>query len=138
VYPILSLWNRNFKFVRFSSIYRGLIISVIVTALFWLLLRILVKDWQKARLLTSMSVLLFFAYGHVYLFLFERWAELTRHRNIIGVYMGLFLFCGWLIIWKLKNLENVDRFFNINQHDYVGICNFPSGATKLFSFSNIK
>ncbi len=112
-YPILALWNHNLRFVGFSSVFRGLLVSVFMAALLWLLFRLLIKDWQKAGLITTLSCLLFFSYGHMYFFMGERWAGMTHHRYILGAYLILFLLGGWLIVRKLKNPDRIEQFLTL-------------------------
>ncbi len=120
LYPILALWNHNISFVRFSSVIRSLLVSVIATALVWSLFRLLLKDWQKVGLMTTLGVLLFFSYGHVYLFLGEQWAGLAHHRYLFGIYLGFFLLGGWLIVQKLNKMDNIERFLMITGAVMIG------------------
>ena len=112
-YPGLTLWNQNIRFVDLSSVFRALILSVIAAGLVWVLFRFLLKDWQKAGLITTLSVLLFFSYGHVYLFVGDHWVGLAHHRYILGSYLGMFLIGGWLIVRKLNRAEGIEQFLTI-------------------------
>lgn len=120
IYPILTLWNQNILFVDFSSVFRSLIVSVIAAAFVWLSFRLLLKDWQKAGLMATLSILLFFSYGHVYLFVGEQWAGLAHHRYILGFYVGLLLLGCWLIVRKIKRGEGIEQFLTITGAAMIG------------------
>lgn len=72
LYPILALLSTNFQEIPFSSALRSLLVIPFGTGLLLILFRLLVKDWLKAGALCSLSVVLFFSYGHVYDFFKSR------------------------------------------------------------------
>jgi len=113
IFPILALWNHNARFVELRSVARSLTITLVAVALLMILFRLILRDWHKAGLLTSLSALLFFSYGHVFLFLQENLEALARHRYVVAGFVGVFLLALWLVIKKLNHPEKLEGFLTI-------------------------
>jgi hypothetical protein len=113
VYPLLALWNHNVTFVDFESVFRSLVVTLLATFLMWLVFRLLLRDGRKAGLLATIGVLLFFSYGHVFLFLKSQFEGLFHHRYLLSVFGGVLLLAAWLVTKRLKNLEGVERFLTV-------------------------
>ncbi len=64
--PILLLAAHNYDQVRLSQLAAPLIVSVLGALLLLGLLRLILGNWQKAAVLTSMCALAFFTYGHMH------------------------------------------------------------------------
>ncbi len=65
IYPILHLYARNIAFIPFLDTMRSLEITLGFTFFFLIGFRIIVKSWQKAGLLCSMLLFMFFSFGHI-------------------------------------------------------------------------
>src|SRR5512139_3890644 len=69
IYPVLALYANNVDEAEFSAVIRPLFLcllgAVIVLGLFTLLLR----DKPRAALATSLCLVLFYSYGHIYSYL---------------------------------------------------------------------
>jgi hypothetical protein len=113
IFPILALWNRNSRFVELRSVARSLVITLVTVALLLVLFRLILRDWHKAGLLTSLSALLFFSYGHVFLYLQENLDTLGRHRYVAAGFVGVFLLALWFVIKKLDHPEKLEGFLTI-------------------------
>ncbi len=96
IYPIFFLYAANSYQTYFSDTFRTLAYMLTGTAVLFLFFRIVSRDWYKSSLLTSLSVLLFTTYGHLY--------SVYSNANIIAaVYAALFILAGWSIIRIVKN-----------------------------------
>jgi len=108
IFPILSLYTNNIEEVAFASIVRSLIISLlgmVAILLFWY---VVIRDLNKAAVLTTFFLILFFTYGHLYTFLkvdLGLDASIVRHRYLVVIYTGLF-FAGTFLILKVFNETN--------------------------------
>lgn len=106
VFPVLSLIAYNKFQTQFSAIFRPLIIVIIFCALiygtFFLILR---KNWQKAALITSVSLILFFSYGHV----FSLIVSSTFLNNLIGQHR--YIVGGFVLIWIVFLILTITRDF---------------------------
>jgi len=64
--PILTLLAANLNEIYFSDAWRSLAVASLVSILLLCILRLVFKDWQRAAILTSLLLILFFSYGHLY------------------------------------------------------------------------
>src|SRR5918996_1499607 len=69
IYPILALLAFNISQVGFSSGLRPLLCSVFVAGFLTLAFYAIFRDWKRAALISTILLLLFYSYGHVYLLL---------------------------------------------------------------------
>ena len=118
--PILALLGHNIKEVALSVVIRPLVISWIVTILLSLLFYVFIHDWHKSALSTSLTLILFYSYGHVYHTLrdvSELGFELVRHRYFIFVYLIIFLVTLWLIVKRTRGSVDQQEYLNV-----IGIC----------------
>ncbi|MFV2045055.1 MAG: hypothetical protein ACC700_17690, partial [Anaerolineales bacterium] len=100
--PVVALLASNLGQVRPTIGYRALALSVLLALILLVLFRLILGDWSRAGLLTSLGLLLFFSYGHVYNAL--RSVELGgttlgRHRFLLPAWIILGAAGTWLI-WK--------------------------------------
>ena len=112
MYPVLALRQANISYVNMPVTIRSLSLTLLVTVLLWLLLRWVVKDWHKAGVLTAAGTVLFYSYGHVFLWALEKSFGPLRHRSLMIIFV-LLLSALTLIIIKLKDLNGLVHFLNI-------------------------
>ena len=116
IYPVLALAAFNIAQIDFSLIYRALALSFVMAWLLFLALRLVMRNWMKAALLTLLLLILFFTYGHVYNFLrnpANPFLELTRHRILGPVWLGLAGGAIWYTTRKITNLAAVTPALNV-------------------------
>ena len=65
-YPILALLSENMAQMRISVAYRSILASLLIAGILLLLVRLISRSWLKAAAISSLILLLFFLYGHVY------------------------------------------------------------------------
>jgi hypothetical protein len=115
LYPVLSLLSFNVSQTLFSDTVRSFAATLLFAIILFIFFRFFIKDWYKAGLLTSVSLLLFFSYSHV--------VSLLRGFSIGPVLIGrtvvllplwalLFLVFTWWII-RRQNLQNLTMTFNL-------------------------
>ncbi len=66
VFPILSLAQNNIDFVNIPALYRPLLITLGVTAVFYLLYFLFLRDPIKAGLLSGILAFLLLFYGNLF------------------------------------------------------------------------
>jgi hypothetical protein len=100
VYPILALLAANTSEVETSSGWRPLLLSVFAAGLFMLVFYAIFHDWKRAALLSTIVLILFYSYGHVYILLkgvHLGGFYLFRHRTLIPFWIVLsILLIGWI------------------------------------------
>lgn len=112
----MALFASNIQEIEFSVIIRPFILTLATGGLVFLLIHIVVRNWHRAALLTTLVIFLFFTYGHVYDFLQQYplfGLNLGRHRFLIFPFIGVGLAGGWLILKKMRELNAWTQFLNL-------------------------
>ena len=110
VYPILELRNHNIAYVDSASLFRPIILSIFLTGLIWVVLRVFIRDWQKTGIIATLIMVSFFSYGHVYIQIEAAFGEPIRHRDLMLIFGVLVLLLSGWIIWKVKKLGGITDF----------------------------
>ncbi|HKZ44673.1 MAG TPA: hypothetical protein VJZ78_06510 [Anaerolineales bacterium] len=133
IYPIIALFVVNIKEIRFEIIVRSLILSALFALLIILFLRLILKNWYKAAVVTSLFLILFFTYGHLYHYFQQRgFIFLARHRYLSLIFICLFLLFLWVALRKVKNYESLT--LSLNSIGLILLI-FPLIQIIVFSFS---
>jgi hypothetical protein len=115
-YFVVALLGLNITQVRVNAGYRSLFVSLMISGVLWLLLKLLVRDWGKSAILTTLYLLLFFTYGHIYN-LFKsisiQGMFIGRHRILIPLFVLIAILVTWLVLKKLRDARPVHLFLNI-------------------------
>jgi hypothetical protein len=115
-YPVLSLLAHNIDDVLIEDALRALAVSLVSVAGLLIVTRLLLRDWHRASLVTTLSVLLFFSYGHVYQFVrYETILGSTfgRHRYLVLLWLVFFCVGIWLIWKKIRMPETWSEALNV-------------------------
>jgi hypothetical protein len=94
VYPVLALYANNVGEARPDVIIRPLLIFLAGAGVFFLLFRVLLRDWDRAAFVTSMWMILFSTYGHLIAYIKDKELNLPSHY-VLGTWLllaALFLF----------------------------------------------
>lgn len=115
LYPILFLYSYNIDAVFLSEALMPLLIASGFTLILFLFLNSFLKSKEKAALIGSLFLLLFFSYGHVYdsIAAFSIGGfEIGRHRYLLLTYL-LVVSCGvYLTMRRGKNLNTITSILN--------------------------
>ncbi len=98
-YPVLALLAVNIGQIKFEAGWRALIVSIIFAGIIFILLRLILRDWNRAAFLSALWMALFFSYGHVHITLTEKFAEVEFETWLLIAWLVLALFA---ILWALK------------------------------------
>jgi hypothetical protein len=115
IYPLLFLWTTNVSEIYASAVVRPLVFTLIGSGVLYAILVACFRDIWKAALVGTLILLAFFSYGHVY---YEARAvpamqSFSHHSTLIPIYVVLFGFGIWGISFRVKNLKNLIKSFNI-------------------------
>ena len=102
--------------MRLLDALRALLISLSVTVILFILLKLLLHDWIKAGQICTLAIFLFYAYGHVYNIFRDTTVfgvYLFRHRMLGFLWLGIFVLGTWWIIRKLQNPKPLNSALNI-------------------------
>lgn len=132
VYPIVALLAFNISELEFSSGFRPLLFSILFASLLISVSYWIYRDWRRTALISTILLILFFSYGHVYILLKGinvNGSYLVRHRTLIPIWFGL----GALIVWwasrKSLNIPSATYTLNI-----VGLFLLTLPLIQLISF----
>jgi hypothetical protein len=116
IYPILSLYVANIDRLKPLFALRTLLLSLSLSLILIGLFHLLTRDWSRAGLITSLFLVLFFSYGHVYALLEGQ--SLTgfvigRHRTLLFLWVCTFVVGGWWIFKRLKDTVKATALANV-------------------------
>ena len=116
LYVPLELGAHNIGQTSLGSIYRAVILSGVFAILLlgagWLLLR----DWQVAGIVTTLIMILFLTYGHLYNFISDLQVGgflLGRHRYLLIVWFLFACLGSWWAIRKSRNYASITSTLNL-------------------------
>jgi hypothetical protein len=126
LYPILFLLSNNIEQISIGVTVRPIIISLISTFVIWLILGLILRNYQKSALITGIFVFLFFIYGHItqamgefHFFLLGRY--IGKNKTMIPLMSLLFLVSSFFVIKTKRVLFNVTGILNTVTVCLVGL-----------------
>ncbi len=126
IYPVIALSSINLGYINFNSIFRSLVITLIVTFALVIFLSLIMKNKEKARLLTFSFILIFFSYGQVYDFLKSNLGIPVHHRYTLMFFLLLFLIIIWFIFRSKFVSKSLENFLTATSIILVVISIFPT------------
>jgi hypothetical protein len=116
IYPILALLAFNISEVDASSAIRPLVLSTLVAGLLVLIFYWIYRDWKRTALTSTVILILFFSYGHLYLLL--KGVEvggfyLFRHRTLVPIWIILAAAAIWWVSRKSLDVTSVTYTLNL-------------------------
>jgi hypothetical protein len=118
VYPILNLYAQNMVYVVLEDTFRafGLSLAFVIPLLF--AFRIIVKRWDRAGVLCSFVIILFFSFGHIASSL-ETWAD-QRNQSfditaLSWIWLCFFLLFSFIVL-RVRLPERTTQYLN-----YAGV-----------------
>ena len=117
IYPVLALFLANIQEIDPNVIWRPMVIGIILAVLLYLLSQTFFKNYIKSAILVTLSLILFFSYGHVFdlirsiggIFL-----EIGRNRYLIPLWIALW---GGSLVFILRkpagSLMGLNRYLNL-------------------------
>jgi len=115
-FAVLSLYAYNVSEIHFADALRSLLVSLAFAGVILSLIRLILKDWQKAALVASLLLLLFFSYGHIYNFLVDIGTPglvMRRHRYLIPVVLVCFVLGVALLLRAKGGLKLATTLLNV-------------------------
>lgn len=112
VYPVISMIAINFDAVVFQEAPRSFCVVLAFGSVLYLLLRIAVRDWQNAALISSMFLILFFSFGHIEGFFKEIIVfglDLGELNFALWLYLALLVFWIWAVLQERVNPKTLNQ-----------------------------
>jgi hypothetical protein len=93
-YSVVGLLGSNLGQIEANAVYRSLAVSVFLACLLLAGAWLLYRDWHQAAIIASLSIVLFFSYGHLYGELKQIEISgyvLGRHRYLAPIYASVLI-----------------------------------------------
>ena len=121
VFPILFFFSHNINEVLINVTFLPIIISLFVISITLLsLIKFGLRDKNKAGILTSVIVLLFFSYGHIKNFIFVgdftldlKIATIGPDKTLLTIWVAALIASAYFLLKFRSNLNYLTRFLNI-------------------------
>ncbi len=116
IFPMVALLAYNIAEIEMAEALRSLLVSLLVAMILSIVLRLLVKESHKAAAISSLALVLFFSYGHLYNVLETHslaGVSIGRHRIIAPIYLAVFGIGMWWIARRTRNLRLLTQTLNI-------------------------
>jgi hypothetical protein len=111
LYPVLALYSLNITEISISSIRQALITSCLITLVIIGFFLLVFRSWERASVFASLSILMFFLYGHVFGLLSGVNEDLARHRYMIPLWLLIYAGC-MIFLYKLQDVAKLTKTMN--------------------------
>jgi len=115
IYPVLALLAFNISEMKPVEALRALLATLAGGILLFMILKLVMRNTEKAALVFAIVWVLFFSYGHVYHFLEQTLLfgmNLGRHRLLMPLWAILFGAGLWWVLSRRGNLVNLTTAMN--------------------------
>lgn len=113
LYPIIELRNYNITYVDSAAVVRPILLALFFTFALWLVFRFFTREWSKSGIITTLLVIAFFSYGHVFIQIETATGAMIRHRYLILIFAGFLLAVGVFVLTRMKNTDALVRFLTV-------------------------
>ncbi len=115
LFPVLFLYSRNSAEIPFAQVYRPVVLLMGATLTALLFLRLALRSWQRAGLLLTLGLALFFSFGHADGFLSSAMGTARPARNwgLAALWLGLLALGAWWVGWKVRRPGRLTQAFNL-------------------------
>ena len=116
VIPVLLLVSLNIDEVRLDNAVLPILVIILTTVGMWYLFNLLFKNKMKSGLIVSISLVLFFMYGHIFnIFVGVTIGdfEIGRHRYLMGSFILIFAASVYFIFKAKKNFAEFTTIANV-------------------------
>jgi hypothetical protein len=115
-YPLIFIFSNNLSEINIKDLFIYLFISIVGSIFLLLILLLTFKSYEKASILTSIYLLLFFSYGYIYdliLGIVILNIKIGRASFLLSFYLLIIIYSFFYIFKTKRNLKIINIFFNI-------------------------
>lgn len=113
-YPVLALFAWNIKEVSLPVIWRPILIAQILAFLVFILSALFFRSWSKSAIFTTLTLILFFSYGHVYQYVVPNiGGSWGHHRVLAPIFLAVWLAGLFLVVRSKWELSNSTMILNV-------------------------
>ena len=116
VYPVLALLSFNIDQVGVWVVWRSLLIVISAAIILSGILALVIKPFQKAAIISSLILILFFSYGQVHELLLNSKGllfEISHHKYLGAIFFLIFVIGIIAIIRKIHQYQTITITLNI-------------------------
>ncbi len=110
-FPVIFLFSTNYSFLNFDDLFYSSLLLVGITILTWFILKFLFKNTKKSSIVLSLSLILFFSYGHIQKILTDYGLELPN-KVLLPIFLIIFILISIGIIRNNSNFKNWTKIIN--------------------------
>ena len=111
-FPILFVFSYNTSFLSFDEIFFPSLLFLGLAAASWLILKIAFKNTHKSSVALSISIILFFSYGHIQNSLLNSGLELHGNKILLPIFLLILVLCVIALIRTSSNFKNFTKIIN--------------------------
>lgn len=133
IYPILFLYTNNISMLKIEHTFIPILLAVIGTLVLWLIIKLVTKSRYKSAVITSIFLVLFFSYGHIYEIISgftEKALNVSSDVYLSLSYILVFLLSFLLILFSNKKFKSTSGLLNVTS---VILIIFPIYTILVFS-----
>ena len=109
IFPILFIYAHNVQEASISQVFMPTVLALLFTLLLWIIISFLVKDKLRAGIITTVFLLMFFSYGHVFDLLEKYNLVIAKHRYTIPGSFFLFGYISYALCVVRLKLDGIAR-----------------------------
>jgi len=113
LFPVLALRNNNLQYTDLATILRAALLVTLATLLIQAAAFLLFRHIEKAALISSILVISFLTYGHVYAFFNTFTSTPIRHSYLVGGYTLLLAGILGLILRREERVGGASSFLAV-------------------------
>ena len=116
IYPVLALLSYNIDQVGVWVVWRSLLIVISAAIILSGILALVIKPFQKAAIISSFILILFFSYGQVHELLLNSKGllfEISHHKYLGAIFLIIFVIGLIAIIRKIHQYQTITTTLNI-------------------------
>lgn len=116
IYPVLSLLVTNISQVELLDALRALVVSILFTGFVYVLVYVVFRDSLRTAIFTSLVLILFFSYGHLYSLIEDRTLlgfNIGRHRYLLATWLLILIFVAHGLLRRPPYLQKLGTALNI-------------------------
>jgi len=114
IFPIIFLFSINVNSVYPNEIILPLLLVILITFLIWIAISFVLKSKIKSGLITSLGLIVFFSYGHIFILIGELQKNVFLSHLILLIASFILLGLGsYYFIRTKKPLKNLTKIVNV-------------------------
>ena len=133
IFPVIAIYSQNLNLLLPKDIIFPILLFLGFGAGLWILLYLIFKDLVKTGLITSLSIFLFFSFGHISSILYDSIKVITDKENfvLIIIFLIILIISARYLIKTKKPLNNATRIVSVIA---ISLFIFPLATTGAYFF----